>query len=324
MTNHPQSLKIDGPFTHSNLSLYLLTLPETESKSGSQHFLPLDRAIVEKTVVVHETGEVGQLEIENLSPGIDVFIQDGDIVRGGLQDRVVRTDFILPANSGRLPLPTFCVEQRRWGRRGSEAVGLFSSSRHSFSGRSMRAKMRGGQTNQHAMWEEVSKMQCKLSASIGENVAAASSPSSMDLSLDHKVLERRRLAVRQELGSLREKYPQATGMVVAINGKVLGGDLYFTSELFKDLWEKLLDTAANESVAELTSFTKAKLEGLPTPEKLSEIFAGGIASEERQLQVLPPRTRITLRGVAGQKVFTTRDVGHENEAVRAAYEFLQA
>ena len=94
--------------------------------------------------------------------------------------------------------------------------------------------MRGGQTNQHAMWEEVSKMQCKLSASIGENVAAASSPSSMDLSLDPKVLERRRLTVRQELGSLREKYPQATGMVVAINGKVLGGDLYFTSELFKD------------------------------------------------------------------------------------------
>ena len=118
MTNHPQHLKVDGPFTHSNLSLYLLTLPETETRTGAQHFMPFDRAIVEKTVVVHETGTVGQLEVENLSPEIDVFIQDGDIVRGGRKDRVVRTDFILPAKSGRLPLPTFCVERTRWGRRG--------------------------------------------------------------------------------------------------------------------------------------------------------------------------------------------------------------
>ena len=114
MTNHHQSLKVDGPFTHSNLSLYLLTLPDTETRTGAQHLMPFDRAIVEKTVVVHETGTVGQLEVENLSPEIDVFIQDGDIVRGGRQDRVVRTDFILPAKSGRLPLPTFCVERTRW------------------------------------------------------------------------------------------------------------------------------------------------------------------------------------------------------------------
>ena len=324
MTNHPQPLKVDGPFTHSNLSLYLLTPPATETRSGARHFMPLDRAIVEKTVVVHETGTVGQLEVENLSPEIDVFIQDGDIVRGGRQDRVVRTDFILPAKSGRLPLPTFCVERTRWGRRGHEAVGLFSSSKHTLNARSLRAKMRSGQTDQHVMWEEVSKMQCKLSASVGENVAAASSPSSMDLSLDHKALERRRKAVREELGSLREKYPHATGMVVAINGKVLGGDLYFTGELFGDLWEKLLDTAANESVGELTAFTKAKLERLPTAEKLAEILAGGVTSEEKQLHELPPRTRITLRGVQGQRVFTTRDVGFANEAVRTAIEFLQA
>ena len=324
MTNHPQSLKVDGPFTHSNLSLYLLTLPETQTVTGSQYLLPLDRAIREQTVVVHETGQVGLLEVENLSTNVDVLIQDGDIVRGGRQDRVVRTDFILPAKSGRLPLPTFCVEKRRWGRRGAEAAHKFSGSGHVFCLRAMRTAMRSGRTNQAAMWEEVSHMQSKLSASIGENVAAASSPSSMDLSLDHKALERRRKAVREELGSLREKYPQATGMVVAINGKVLGGDLYFTGELFGDLWEKLLDTAANESVGELTAFTKAKLERLPTAEKLAEILAGGVASEEKQLHELPPRTRITLRGVKGQRVFTTRDAGYANEAVRTAIEFLQA
>jgi len=324
MTNHPQSLKVDGPFTHSNLSLYLLTLPETQTVTGSQYLLPLDRAIREQTVVVHETGQVGRLEVENLSTNVDVLIQDGDIVRGGRQDRVVRTDFILPAKSGRLPLPTFCVEKRRWGRRGAEAAHKFSGSGHVFCLRAMRTAMRSGRTNQAAMWEEVSHMQSKLSASIGENVAAASSPSSMDLSLDHKALERRRKAVREELGSLREKYPQATGMIVAINGRIAGGDLYFNGELFGQLWERLLDAAANESVGELLQFTMAQLERLPTAPQLAEVVQKGLKLKEQGLHELPPRTRITLRRGQAQRVFTTRDAGRAGEPVRTAIEFLQA
>ena len=324
MTNHPQSLIIDGPFTHSNLSLYFLTLPETQTVSCSQYLLPLDRAIQEQTVVVHETGQVGRLEVENLSTDVDVLIQDGDIVRGGRQDRVVRTDFILPAKSGRLPLPTFCVEKRRWGRRGAEADHKFSGSGTVFCLRAMRTAMRSGRANQAAMWEEVSHMQSKLSASIGENVAAASSPSSMDLALDHQALERRRKAVREELGSLRGKYPEATGMIVAINGRIAGGDLYFNGELFGQLWERLLDAAANESVGELLQFTKAQLERLPTAPQLAGVVQKGLELKEQGLHELPPRTRITLRRGQAQRVFTTRDAGRAGEPVRTAIEFLQA
>ena len=324
MTNHPQSLIIDGPFTHSNLSLYFLTLPETQTVSCSQYLLPLDRAIQEQTVVVHETGQVGRLEVENLSTDVDVLIQDGDIVRGGRQDRVVRTDFILPAKSGRLPLPTFCVEKRRWGRRGAEADHKFSGSGNVFCLRAMRTAMRSGRANQAAMWEEVSHMQSKLSASIGENVAAASSPSSMDLALDHQALERRRKAVREELGSLRGKYPEATGMIVAINGRIAGGDLYFNGELFGQLWERLLDAAANESVGELLQFTKAQLERLPTAPQLAGVVQKGLELKEQGLHELPPRTRITLRRGQAQRVFTTRDAGRAGEPVRTAIEFLQA
>ncbi len=324
MTNHPQALNIDGPFTHSNLSLYLLTLPETQTITGSQYLLPLDRAIREQTVIVHETGQVGRLEVENLSTDMDVLIQDGDIVRGGRQDRVVRIDFILPAKSGRLPLPTFCVEKRRWGKRGAESQDKFSGCGHVFSMRAMRTAMRSGRANQIAMWDEVSKLQGKLSASLGEDVAAKASPSSMDLTLDHQALERRRAAVRQELGSLREKYPLATGLIVAINGRIAGGDLYFNGELFGQLWERLLDAAANESVGELLYFTKAQLERLPTAAHLAELVQKGLKSEERGLHELPPRTRITLRRGQTQRVFTTRDAGRAGEPVRTAIEFLEA
>jgi len=324
MINHPQVVEIEGPFTHSNLSLYLLTLPETQTLSGSQYLLPLDRAIREQTVVVHETGHVGRLEVENLSTDVDVLIQDGDIVRGGRQDRVVRIDFILPAKSGRLPLPTFCVEKRRWGRRGAEAAHMFSGASHVLSARSMRASMRAGQADQLWMWDEVSKLQGKLSASLGQDVAAKASPSSMDLALDHQALERRRAEVRRELGGLRSAYPEATGLIVAINGRIAGGDLYFNGELFGQLWERLLDAAANESVGELLQFTRSQLEQLPTALVLTKIVQMGLKMEEKGLHELPPRTRITLRRGAAQRVFTTRDAGRAGEPVRTAIEFLQS
>ena len=324
MTNHPQPLQIDGPYTHSNLSLYLLTLPETETFTGSQFFLPLDRAIREQTVVVHETGQVGRLEVENLSSDVDVLIQDGDIVRGGRQDRVVRIDFILPAKSGRLPLPTFCVEKRRWGRRGAEAAHKFSGSSHVLSARALRASMRYGHANQGWMWNEVSKLQAKLSSSVHENIAACASPSSMDLSLDHQALARRREDIRQKLGSLRPQHPQATGLLVAINGKMTGGDLYFSGELFAQLWERLLDAAANESVGELLQFTKTQLDRLPPASQLADLIGKSLQLKEKRLHDLPPRTRITLRHGQGQRVFTTRDAGRAGEPVRTAIEFLQA
>lgn len=322
MTNHPQALKIDGPFTHSNLSLYLLTLPETQTLTGSQYFLPLDRAIREQTVIVHETGHVGRLEVENLSTDVDVLIQDGDIVRGGRQDRVVRVDFILPAKSGRLPLPTFCVEKRRWGRRGAEAMDKFSQSSHILHARGLRAYMRSGLADQAWMWKEVAQCQAKLSSSLKENVAAHPSPSSMDLSLDHQALRRRREEIRRELGGLRQAHPRSSGLLVAINGRMAGGDLYFNEELFSQLWERLLDAAANESVAELPGFTRAQLELLPTPEVLGEIVQRGTRLQERPLHELPPRTRITLRRGRSQRVFTTRDAGRAGQAVRTAMEFL--
>ena len=324
MTNHPQSLKIDGPYTHSNLSLYLLTLPEMQTVTGSQYFLPLDRAIREQSVVVHETGEVGRLEVENLSPDVDVLIQDGDIVRGGRQDRVVRIDFILPAKSGRLPLPTFCVEKRRWGRRGAEAAHKFSGSSHVLSARAMRASMRSGHADQGWMWSEVSKLQAKLSSSVHENIAACSSPSSMDLSLDHQALARRRQEIRQKLGGLRQEHPRATGLLVAINGRMTGGDLYFSGELFAQLWERLLDAAANESVGELLQFTKPQLDRLPPAPQLADLVLKSLELQEKRLHELPPRTQITLRDGQGQRVFTTRDAGRAGEPVRTAIEFLQA
>ena len=128
--------QISGPYTHDNLSIFLIhqsngrTAP-VQAKGGGRaskvQYLPLQPAMEQKKVVVYDTKQVNELAIENLSAE-PVFIQKGDIVKGGQQDRMISNDFVLPPKSGRLPLAAFCVEQGRWSRRGNESSTAFSGS----------------------------------------------------------------------------------------------------------------------------------------------------------------------------------------------------
>lgn len=52
-------ISVAGPYTHENLSIFLLR--GSDSFDGSR-FIPLDEALEQKCVVVHETGNVGELE----------------------------------------------------------------------------------------------------------------------------------------------------------------------------------------------------------------------------------------------------------------------
>jgi hypothetical protein len=88
--------------------------------------LTLQEALAKGSVQVTETGRVNELQIENTGAE-EVFIQAGDIVKGGKQDRVLTVSFLLPSKSGRVPIASFCVEQGRWSARGKEDQSKFSS-----------------------------------------------------------------------------------------------------------------------------------------------------------------------------------------------------
>src|SRR5260370_5908355 len=116
--------KLEGPFTQGNLTVFLI---HGQDKIKGQTFLTLQEALVQKKVIVRETREVNQLSIENVS-GEEVYVQSGDIVKGGQQDRMLVVDLILPPRSGRIPIAAFCVENGRWRQRGSQQVTVFNSS----------------------------------------------------------------------------------------------------------------------------------------------------------------------------------------------------
>ena len=114
--------RITGPFVHENLAVYFL---HGTSAPGPVP-LTLKEALAAGTVKVTETGKVNELTIENTGKA-EVFVQAGDIVKGGQQDRVLTVSFLVPPKSGRMPIGAFCVEQGRWSARGNEDVKQFAS-----------------------------------------------------------------------------------------------------------------------------------------------------------------------------------------------------
>lgn len=115
--------RVSGPHTHENLSIFFI---HGKSLDGPVP-LTLEEGLAKGFVEVHETDTVSQLLVQNKGAE-DVFIQAGDIVKGGKQDRVVTASFVLPAKSKETAVPVYCVEAGRWAPRGNEDSRKFSAS----------------------------------------------------------------------------------------------------------------------------------------------------------------------------------------------------
>jgi hypothetical protein len=238
--------RLSGPYTHDNLSIYLI---HAQKHKAAGQYLTLQQALDQKKVVVYETSSVNELAIENLSSE-DVYIQSGDIVKGGKQDRVIPDDFILPTASGKVPIPAFCVEHGRWSRRGSEAADRFAASTQALPAKSLKLAARNDY-NQAEVWNEVAKTQQKFAASLG---AAAppptASPSSMQLTIENPQVVNAADAYLRSLSKIVDGKPDVVGFAFAINGKMNSADMYASNQLFQAMWPKLVRASALEAVAE--------------------------------------------------------------------------
>src|SRR5437899_4269711 len=176
-----EDYRLEGPFTQGNVTVFLL---HGKDKIKGERFITLQEALVQKKVIVRETRSVNELSIENISSQ-EVYVQSGDIVKGGQQDRMMAVDLILPPRSGRIPIAAFCVENGRWSQRGSEQVTVFNSSANVVASREVKlaAKMKGSQGD---VWRGVSAAQDKLSATTGTRVNGEASPTSFQLTLENK------------------------------------------------------------------------------------------------------------------------------------------
>jgi ARG and Rhodanese-Phosphatase-superfamily-associated Protein domain len=315
---------VTGPYSHKNLTIFLLHGADQRQDKTP---LTLQEAMKRKLVVVRETGDVNRLTIQNRS-NQDVFVQAGDIVKGGQQDRTLALDLIVPPKSRRIPIEAFCVEQGRWSRRGEETVAAFSASNNMLASKELKiaAKAKGSQGD---VWANVSKAQKKLaenmvvargvpggvaagrvsnrgggSARIGAGTASGSgasagsapqaslsapinqtirietldgdaakgqkfndlaglasvtdraSPSSLQLTLENKLVKDTAKDYVQKLSSIINGKRDVVGFVFAINGQLNSADVYSSNALFAKLWPKMLEASAVEATAELKADEK--------------------------------------------------------------------
>ncbi len=248
--------RLTGPYNHEQTTVYLVHPIQTQPIAGRK-YLPLKEALAQRKVAVHETGQVNELAIENLSSDSDVFIQSGDIVKGGQQDRVFSTDLILPPKSGRTKIESFCVEQGRWSRRGGEDVRSFSASANAIVSKDAKLAIKGSK-NQGEVWRSVARMQDKLAGAFGATgggvglgaVASAASPTSLQLSLENKTVNQNAEKHATALRKILDGQADAIGYVFAVNGEIQSADVYASPVLFRELWPKQAQALAIEAIAE--------------------------------------------------------------------------
>ena len=294
--------RISGPFTHDNLVIYLV---HGSAKDGPVP-MTLQEAVKAKLVTVLETGNVNELAVENLADK-EVFIQAGDIVTGGRQDRALTASLVLPPHSGRIPLAALCVESGRWSGRPAEDSRTFKAADSLAPPRAAKTIIgiagllsRGNPTSsepaptigaytaatarskQQEMWEEARRVQGDLSRNLQAEVVAPESPSSLGLTLDNQKLKAAQKGFTDDLQKLGEHDDDVVGYVVAINGHLNSAAVYESNGLFRKMWPKQLqasvvealaagksDHAASPSSKDVEAFLKAADAGKPLVQELT-------------------------------------------------------
>jgi hypothetical protein len=250
--------RISGPHVHANLAIYFLH--GADAPGSDKVPLTLAEALSKGSVQVTETGRVNELRVENTGDE-EVFIQAGDIVKGGRQDRVLVVSLLLPPRSGAVPISSFCVEPGRWSARGREDPTRFASASEAMPSRqallvlasppparaadagppdarppdarpNARAEVEqrrgGGDTanRQREVWDSVAKTQSSLAAGLGAPVAAAQSATSLQLSLEHAVLKEAQAPFLAALEAPGLEDGDVVGYVAAINGRPVSANVY--------------------------------------------------------------------------------------------------
>ncbi len=291
--------RISAPVSYKNLSVFLI---HGKDEIKNKNILTLQEAMEKGIFSVYETSDVNELAVENKSSQYEVFIQSGDIVKGGKQDRVLSITIIIPANSGRISIEAFCVESGRWKQRGKEEAGKFSSSNERIVTKDLKIAANQARS-QGQVWAKVAEAQDRLSDKVGTRVNAESSATSLQLALENGKVVATADEYVNKLAGIVEGKSDVIGYAFVINGKINSADIYASNFLFKKLWLKLLKASAVEAVSEMQTGRPSKLV------KINEIesFISDGDKAKPQERAINHRNKSVTREDGENVVFEARD-----------------
>ena len=245
-------LKVENPAYYKNLQICLITGP---ADLDHKKYVTLSKALKANMVTVHETQEVNELSLDNNSNEY-IYINSGEIVKGGQQDRTIQYDVVIAPGEKNVDLASFCVESGRWEQRGDEDYLAFRSSEKMVSNTSLKVATKH-QKNQSKVWTEVAAYQDQTEISVNEyreytdeiKIKNKESESSLELTLENEEIEKIQQEYKENFFKQMGRNNQAVGFAYFINGKLCGIDVFNNHQLFADLYDKLLDAVIAEVIS---------------------------------------------------------------------------
>ncbi len=317
-------MTILDPVAATNLAVYLLQLPShrtaarKQSASPPVEFTTLEHARATGEVVVTETGATERVRLVNHSKR-DLFIQAGEVLRGGSQDRVVVGDLVVPAprhEPESLLVPVFCAEPERSVPMRGWTPDQFTLFDQLCPGRKLKREL--GLGTQEDVWREITATRDAVFDLVSRGGTRDTPPYSLWMLVE--VLETQGWLNEyvNALLSLAEAHREATGAVFAFNGRLDSAHLYATPALLRQMWPKLLWAMCVEALIE-------QKEGAGGAVKLpgkGEVTAWLAASHGRRAArhtvVVTKRTHRRIRSTGSQLCFETLDQEQEGLCVHEA------
>ena len=324
-----------------HITIWMIDAPQT----NTHPYLTLGEALRTHRAVIHENNSQ-RLWIENRSD-TDLFLQSGDLIKGGQQDRMVASDMIVPAHDTSHDLNVYCIEHGRSTKRGAEPIETFSTSdwmaplahtrlvaRHALTEQLLTPHVGGltapdatqlklfqslgdmpqpfgvADAAQESIWNDVQNVQAGLTASLKDSVTRNVSPSSLELALEHPALANREREYEDRLGDIAKEDTKSVGFAYAIDGIIAGAEQYGSHALFEALWPKLLRRITAEAITDEKNINEGVKDILTVDAVQNFLFAPRSGKTARE--VINERTIVEASHSDVATMFSTLDQKYSN------------
>jgi hypothetical protein len=206
--------------------------------NGAPHVISLSQAMKQGLATITERGSastenVHYLRVNNHSDQT-IYISSGEIVSGGRQDRIIAQDTLLEPNGKDQYVAAMCVEELRW----SDKEKKFSY--QNFANPALR-KVLDESKNQLLIWREISKQ-------LGENNIPNKSSAYLSRLADKRMIQLNDEYYQYFHGKFKSTDSTIVGFVCMSGDKVIGSDIYASSDLFYNQLDPLLKGYCDQAV----------------------------------------------------------------------------
>lgn len=258
-------IQLGGVQICENLGVVPLLFPG----DGGPEYMTLREALERGALAVTEVSEGGSVpELKVVNKGdMAVLLLDGEELAGAKQNRVLNTTILVGAGMETV-IPVSCTEQGRWSYTSREFmdsdVVMYAKARREKS-RHVTANLKaavGFRSNQGEVWDHIEEM--RMDADVSAPTGAMKD-----------VFEEKTHDLNEYIEAI-PLIPGQNGMLVFINGDVVGFDILSRSAAYACLHKKLLKSYATEAFLE-----RKKRFPEPAMDKAKDFFQSIASSEEK-------------------------------------------